>query len=134
MLDPVSANPEAPAPRPTYLDKTFGGLQKALAALALEVPEIEGMAVVVLWRGLADQSSVPSTLIQGADAQLKSPDQLFRLHRAVLKLNEFCVAQEALAVNALLKLADDLARAARSDRDAPRTEPITPLPPAADVL
>ena len=109
--------------RPVFYERAMGAIQAAIKDVAAEIPELEGAAVVFLWR-MPDQTSVPSAMIQGAAGGLRTPDQLIRLHRAVLQLTDNLVGMERVAVDAIAEMAAEFARRA----DHARTEPQAPGP------
>lgn len=106
---------------PVFHEKAFDRLQAAIAAACAEVPEIDAVAVAVLWR-LPRQEDVPSVMLQTADRAPPNPDTLLRIKLAVLRLEQWLIEQEARATTALRTFASELARRARSEHGT-RTEP-----------
>ncbi len=103
--------------RPLFHEQVTDRLRAAVQAAAAEVPELEAVAVVMLWK-LPDQSSVPAVMVQGADGPLVNPDQFLRLHLATLRLEQYCVDHSAQGVVALRALASNLARTARQAHES----------------
>jgi hypothetical protein len=101
-----------PDPRPTFDQRVFTALQRDIKAICADVPEVEGVALVVLWR-LPDQRSVPSVLIQGATAEIAAPDQVLRMQEAALGLQRHLVDRGTMAVLHIRELAKNLAISAR---------------------
>ncbi len=119
---------------PTFHEKTFDSLKDAIDGVCSEVPEVEAVGVVVLWR-LPDQRSVPSVMIRGADGHIVNPDQFLRLHLAGLRLIQHCVDNEASGVSALRELASNLATRARLDHESRTTaEPEARQAPRQEAL
>ncbi len=69
------------------LQRVFEIFETATYSAVAAVPELEGVAIVALWR-LPDQASIPSTLVVGARGPLTTPDQLARLSLATARLQQ----------------------------------------------
>lgn len=100
-----------PEPRKLFYEKVFERLMANTTAIGAEVPEVEAIASVVLWR-VPDQRGIPSLLVQGVDGPLTNPDQYLRLRIAVLLLEQYTAEKGLEGVAALRDYAERLAKGA----------------------
>ena len=89
-------------------EKVTRALAAAVKAAAADCPELEAVGLVLLWR-YPDQSSLPGTMLVGADGPVHSPDQLMRLMQAVNQLQRFLLEGSVAGVQALRDMAHALA-------------------------
>jgi hypothetical protein len=123
---------------PTFHEFTFDALRGAIAEVAADVPEVEAVGVVVLWRGLGRQLEVPSVLVLSADGAPFSFDQVLRVQQQTLELLQWSISNSAAGVDAVLRLARSLAAGGNADeprtRQEAQTPPGTPEEPAGEDL
>ncbi len=107
--------------RRLFHERAFDIIKRAVAEASILVPELEGVGVVVLWRGIDPIANVPSLMIQGGDGPLKSADQFLRLNILAARLGLHALDGSIQGVEALRALASELARKARADHAATQT-------------
>ncbi len=95
--------------RRSFDEKVFDRLKEAIREAGVEVPELEAVAVVCLWR-FPDQSSLPSKLLVGTDGPVVNPDQHLRLASLGIELSRFLLQQGVEGTQAIHAMASDMAR------------------------
>ena len=95
--------------RRTFDGKVFDTLKLTVKQLALEVPELEAVGIVCLWR-FKDQTALPAKMLVGADGPIVNPDQLLRLEIQTLEFARSLNDYAANGVLALQNMASSLAR------------------------
>lgn len=95
--------------RGTFDERVFERLKGAVREAGLDAPELEGVAVVCLWR-YRDQGPLPSKLLVGTDGPLARPDQLLRLSVLATELSRDILDKAVEGTLAIQEMADQMAR------------------------
>lgn len=96
-------------PRKTFDQRAGEILIDGARKAFLEVPELEAVATIMLWR-YPDQTGIPEFILTGADGRIVNPETLLRIMQATLRLSSRVNGMAQTSVEVLREAVTAMAR------------------------